>query len=46
MSASRMATTVIAQRAKESGLLPSMGTVGACYDTQSIMMVVGAGRAA
>jgi putative transposase len=28
------------QRAKPSGLLPSMGTIGDAYDTQSRMMAV------
>jgi putative transposase len=31
---------VFSQRAKASGLVPSMGGVGACYDTQSRMMAV------
>jgi putative transposase len=33
---------VFTQRAKESGLLPSMGSVGDCYDTQSRIIVEGA----
>ncbi|MFI0479665.1 hypothetical protein [Actinomadura sp. 9N215] len=29
------------ERAKESGLVASMGSIGDCYDTQSMIMAVG-----
>jgi len=31
------------RRAKESGLVPSMGSIGDCYDTQSMITAVGVG---
>jgi len=36
----QFASWAFTQRAKGSGLVPSMGSVGDCYDTQSRMMAV------
>jgi putative transposase len=39
----QFASWAFTQRARDSGLVPSMGSVGDCYDTQSRIMPVRVG---
>lgn len=39
----QFASWAFTQRARDSGLVPSMGSVGDCYDTQLMITVVRSG---
>jgi putative transposase len=43
VESAQFASWAFTQRAKNSGLMPSMGSVGDCYDTQSRIMAVCSG---